>query len=215
MRSPEGLDSKVEGSILDALAPVSPISSQNRVGTLLLLMSAAVTSVAILRIGSAGWHALNGLEATILFTIFGIGMVALAYNLASRMMPGSRIRVHPVVLIAAPLFCMFIAVIILFPYRVDPEFVSKGVLCWEIGFVAALASLILVTLALRRGYPSQPVWTGACVGALSALNGLVVLQIFCPNLERLHVAVWHLGSAVSAIAVGTLIGGLQRRRRQG
>jgi hypothetical protein len=61
--------------------------------------------------------------------------------------------------------------------------------------------------------------TGATAGALAGLSGLTVLEVFCPNLNKYHVLVWHLGavltSIIGCVAIGLLAeySGWKRLRR--
>jgi hypothetical protein len=39
-------------------------------------------------------------------------------------------------------------------------------------------------------------------GLLAGFVGVTVLEIHCPNLDRMHIAGGHLGAAVTAVLVG-------------
>ena len=52
---------------------------------------------------------------------------------------------------------------------------------------------------------------GALAGALAGLSGLALLEIFCPNLNRYHILVWHLGAALTSTIVGILAGIVAQR----
>ena len=84
---------------------------------------------------------------------------------------------------------------------------NTGLLCLEIGLACAIPAAALLWLVLRRGAILSPVLTGATAGALAGLSGLTVLEVFCPNLNKYHILVWHLGAVLASI-IGCLAIGL-------
>jgi hypothetical protein len=95
--------------------------------------------------------------------------------------------------------------LLIFPYAWNPNFVTLGLRCWLRGLLCATISGPLILLILRRGALLSPLWQGATAGLLAGLVGLTVLEIYCPYLDRAHVAVWHCGAALTAMCVGAAI----------
>ena len=85
---PEALQNRIEAAILPGLRPVSPLPSALRVTVTLLLCSIIVIAAANWRLGVAGWHARSSLQASVDFSLLGIGALVLANLLAHQMMPG-------------------------------------------------------------------------------------------------------------------------------
>ena len=108
---------------------------------------------------------------------------------------------------------MFAILAALFQPHVEATFIATGLVCLGIGIACAIPTAILSRLALRRGAVLDPLRAGATGGALAGLSGLVVLEIICPNLNRDHILVWHLGAALISAAAGFSIAAFLARRR--
>ena len=88
----------------------------------------------------------------------------------------------------------------------EAAFVMTGLVCLRIGLECAFLTAPLAWLLLRRGAILDVPLTSATVGAFAGLAGLVVLEIFCPNLNVHHVIVWHLGAALASTMGGLVVG---------
>jgi hypothetical protein len=208
---PEALQDRIEAAVLPGLRPVSPLPGVLRVTSTLLLCSIVVIAMANWRLGLAGWHARSSLQASVDFSLLGIGVLALADLLAHQMTPGFRRRASVWFYLAVPLLTLLAADTWLFGYRWNPKFVPLALSCWEIGVVCAALSAPLFWLALRRGFSLNPVGHGATAGLLAGLVGVTVLEIYCPYLDRLHISVSHIGAAITSALVGAAFGGVKSR----
>jgi Negative regulator of sigma F len=208
---PDALQARIEAAILPGLTPVAPLPSVWRVTLTLLLAALAVIAAANWRLGVLGWYARNTMQASVDLTLLGISMLAIANILAYQMTPGSS-RVAPSSFyIGAPLLALLAAEAALFSYRWSPDFVPLALSCWEIGVTCAALSAPLFWFVLRRGLPLNPVSYGAAAGLLAGLTGVIVLEIYCPNLDRLHISVGHIGAAITSTVVGAAVGAIKRR----
>jgi len=63
----------------------------------------------------------------------------------------------------------------------------------------------LFWLVLRRGCSLNPVSQGMMTGLLAGIVGVTVLEIHCPNLDRMHIVTGHLGAAVTAVLVAATV----------
>jgi Negative regulator of sigma F len=203
---PEALQQKVEADILRDLHPVAPLPSVGRVIGMLLIAAACVTAAANYLLGTAGWHARSLLQATVSFVLLGASFFALASALAHWMTPGSRRFAFWPAYLFLPLLALLAANVAMFDYHANPQFVPQALSCWEIGVTCAALSAPLFWFALRRGFFLNPFARGALTGLLSGLVGITVLEIYCPQLDRLHISVAHIGAAVTAAAVGAAWG---------
>jgi hypothetical protein len=208
---PEALRDRIEGAILRDLRPVSPLPGAMRVAVTLVLFSVVVIAAANWRLGVAGWHARNGLRASVDFSLLAISFLVLANVLAHQMEPGSSRRAAVGLYLAVPLLALFAADVSLFSYTWNPAFVPLAVSCWEIGVTCAAISAPLFWLALRRGFSLDPVSHGATAGLLAGLVGVTVLEIYCPYLDRLHISVSHIGAAVTSTLAGAALGSIKSR----
>jgi len=207
----DALQQKIEADILRDLRPIVPLPSVGRVMGMLVLAVAFVTAVANYFLGTAGWHARNSLQATVSFVLLGASVLALTYALAHCMTPGSR-HVHPVwAYLACPLLALLAANSTMFGYHPNPQFVPQALWCWEIGVACAGLSAPIFWLVLRRGFPLNFLAQGAVTGLLAGLVGVTVLEIYCPQLDRLHISIAHIGAAITATLVGAAWGSIHNK----
>jgi hypothetical protein len=198
---------QIEDRILDDMKPVKPLPAA--VLTLVLLsIFAIVVVIGNVVLGTAGWYALNLLQRLAVFSALTVSAGLLAFSAVRQIVPGSRLPVPPYLLVTAVLGVMAGIFSTLFlPHR-ESTFISTGLLCLEIGLACAIPAAALLWLVLRRGAILSPMLTGATAGALAGLSGLTVLEVFCPNLNKYHILVWHLGAVLASIigcfAIGLL-----------
>ncbi len=209
------LQARIAQRIIAGLRPVSPLPSNRVLIALLLSLTAVTVAIGVWWLGQDGWQALAPLQSGIVFSLLGAGIFLIAYVVTSQMTPGSRQRIAPATTIVGVSLSLLIATLLLFRYRPDPDFVKVGLTCWERGLLVATGAAVLYSLVLRRGAWLSPIKLGAATGCLAGLTGLSVLEIYCPNLDRRHIGVWHLGAALTATLIGVAIPaiGVTFRRR--
>jgi hypothetical protein len=212
---PQALQNRIEAAILPELKPVSPLPSAWQITAVLLFCAAAAVAVANWQLGIAGWLARNRLQVSVDFTLLSVGTLVVAFALAKQMAPGSRQAAPAWTFTVTPLLALLVAVVLLFGYRWSPNFWPRAFACWEIGVACAALSAPLFWLVLRRGFSLNPVSQGAMTGLLAGFVGVTVLEIHCPNLDRMHIADGHLGAALTAVLVGAalsaIVGKIQHR----
>jgi hypothetical protein len=210
---PEALQSRIEAAILPGLQPVLPLPAAWRIAVSLLLCAVAVIAAANWRLGIAGWQARSSLQVSVDFTLLGAGMLILGFTLANQMAPGSTHAAPAWTVVVTPLLALLAAVVLLFGYRWSPDFWPRAFSCWEIGVACATISAPLFWLVLRRGFCLSPVSQGALTGLLAGLTGVTVLEIHCPNLDRMHIADGHLGAALTAVLAGAALSAIVSKIR--
>jgi hypothetical protein len=179
-----------------------------------LLISIVVIAIANWRLGLAGWYARSALQASVNFTLLAAGLLAISNALARQMMPDSRRIAAAPLYISVVLLSLLTADVLLFGYRWSPNFFPLALSCWEIGIMCAAISAPLFWLIRRRGLSLNPIAHGATAGLLAGLVGVTVLEIYCPYLDRLHTSAAHVGSAITAAALGAALGGIKGRIRR-
>ena len=199
---------RIEDRILDDLKPVKPLPTTAVLNLVLLSIFAIVVVIGNLILGTAGWHALNLMQSLAVFSALAVSAGLLAFSAVRQIVPGSRLPLPPYLLVTAVLGVMAGIFSTLFLPHGESTFISTGLLCLEIGLGCAIPAAALLWLVLRRGAILSPVLTGATAGALAGLSGLTVLEVFCPNLNKYHILVWHLGavlaSIIGCVAIGLL-----------
>ncbi|HXK04781.1 MAG TPA: NrsF family protein, partial [Verrucomicrobiae bacterium] len=77
------------------------------------------------------------------------------------------------------------------------------------GLAAGLAGW----LVLRRGFAVNPMAAGLAAGTLASLAGVGMLELHCPNLEALHVLVWHTAVVPVSAFAGAVLARFAMRNR--
>lgn len=202
---PAALQGRIEAAILPNLKPISPLPSASQITAVLLFCAVGVVAVANWQLGIAGWLARNRLQVSVDFSFLGISILVFALALAKQMAPGSRQVASTWTLIITPLLALLAAVVLLFGYRWSANFWQQAFACWKIGVACAVLAALLFWLVLRRGFSLSPASQGAMTGLLAGFVGVTVLEIHCPNLDRMHIAGGHVGAAVTVVLVGAAL----------
>ncbi len=204
----------IEAALLEDLQPVKPLASANLLSLALIgaLLVVAVAGVAVL--GLDGWRVLSLWRRVAVFTGLAAAAGLLASSLARQAAPGGKLLLPPYWLLAAIGGSLVAILAALFQPHAEATFIATGLVCLEIGIGCAVPAALLFRLALRRGAILDPRRAGATAGALAGLSGLLVLEIICPNLNRYHILVWHVGAVVVSIAAAFSIAALVDRARR-
>jgi len=205
---------QIKAGIVAGLKPVKPLAPTRVFVAALILIAAFAAAVGVFELGTAGWHALSVLQAAAVFTALAGCALVLAVSLARQIVPGSRVWLPAAWSVFGFLAIMGAIFAILYQPQREPTFISTGLVCLRIGLECALPVALLCWLILRRGAILNPVAAGALTGALAGLSGLLLLEIFCPNLNAYHILTWHLGAVVASTLGGTIIGVIVERVRK-
>jgi hypothetical protein len=197
---------RIKAETLSALKPVRPLPPSGAFFVALILIAASMVAVGVFELGSAGWRALGSLQRIAVFTALATGFCLLALSLIRQVVPGSTVLFSTPPFVVAVLGLMASIFASLFQPHKEPTFVATGLVCLRIGLECAIPTATLSWLILRRGAILNPVAAGARTGAFAGLSGLLLLEIFCPNLNKFHILLWHLGAALVSLAAGTTIG---------
>ena len=202
--SPALLESIV-GSIKPSMRPVRPITPAWLLTAGLILIATAVALAGAARAGLYGIERLTVFERIVIFPALVLLLWASAVEFAASMVPGSRRRMHPGVLLAISCLVMIGVFAGVFRDYHTTHFVSAGIACLVAGLVHAIPVALLSWLLLRRGFAVNPVAAGAVAGTLAGLAGVTMLELHCPNFQVLHVVVWHTAVIPASAAAGALI----------
>ncbi len=132
-------------------------------------------------------------------------------ELVSQLIPGSRRNFSGIALLAAISISLLAVFALMFrDYRTE-HFLSAGIMCLLTGVLLAIPAAFLSWLLLRRGFAVNSIAAGLVGGALAGLCGVTLLELHCPNLQALHVLVWHTAVVPVSAAAGALVGWALRR----
>ena len=194
---------RIAGNLGASLQPVRPVSSVSAFVAALVAVCVATASVSATILGLHGIYALGAVRIALIFPILValIFLAALVY--AGEMIPGSRPRVAPSVLLASGCVVFAAVVALLFSdYRTE-NFLLQGVTCLKAGMAIALPTAAISWWILRRGFAVNSTAAAVAGGTLAGLAGLGMLELHCANFEVPHIMVWH----TSVLALSGLVGG--------
>ena len=205
---------QIKSGIVATLKPVQPLAPTRVFVSALILIAVFAAAAGVLELGTAGWHALSPLQATAVFTALAVSLFVLSFSLARQIIPGSRLLLPPHLSVLG-----FVAIVgaifgTMYQAHSEPAFISTGLMCLRIGLECAVPVAALCWLVLRRGAILNPKALGLLIGALAGLSGLLLLEIFCPNLNAYHVLAWHLGVVLASTLGGMAAGFIVEHFRQ-
>jgi predicted anti-sigma-YlaC factor YlaD len=198
----EPLPSELEQRLIETaqrdLAPVKPIAAPYHYALLMLAASAAIASLALFKLGLAGWKnsgaPLRAYLAAWLLAGLGLGAV----HIARLMVPGALLCVRPAVLTAVSGVAVLLAAAF-YPIRYYDHFVRALATCFAIGMAVAIPTGILVNLVLRRGFVVNRPAASLLAGLFSGFTALVVLFLFCPHLDAGHYLFAHMAVVAASL----------------
>ena len=212
---PEGLTpspgrlKQIQTAMVEDLRPVRPLASARVFLFAFVIVFLTVVAVGYLRIGADGWGALRASQKIVVFAMLAAAAALLAVSMVRQMVPGSKHTVSPTLLPVGILVLLMIVMAVIFQSREESAFVSNGLMCLKSGLAYAIPGAFLFWLLLRRGAILSPRLVATTAGALAGLIGLTVLEVHCPNLNRYHILVCHLGviliSALGGLAFGAAV----------
>jgi hypothetical protein len=210
VRTPQDLDlrllERIDESIKPSLRPVRPLPPVWLMAVGLVLVCSAVSLAGAARSGFFGAAKMNLLERSLVFPALGLLASVAAVSFVHQMLPASRLRLSPGVLLALSSVALLAAFAGLFrDYHTD-HFFSAGIACLLIGLLHAIPAGLLSWLMLRRGFAVNPASAGLVAGTLGGLAGVGMLELHCPNFQAAHILVWHIAVVPVSAALGAMLG---------
>ncbi len=190
------------GSSLDPVRPLPPAWILTG-GLVLICAGVAVAGAAVL--GFHGIEKLSFLEGALIFPALALLISLAATSCAGQMIPGSRHRVAPPVLLAGCSLALVTVFAVLFRDYRTVEFVPQGIACLTAGLALAIPAALGSWVLLRRGFAVNTVTAGLVAGTLAGLAGVTMLELHCPNFELFHVMLWHTAVIPISGAAGALL----------
>ncbi len=205
---------RVSRSIGGSLRPVRTLPPSWVLITALAAVSVAVAVGGAARLGLYGIQEMTAVEIGLVFPLLGILIWLTAAVCVSEMIPGSRHRIAPGVLLAAACLALTADFAVLFHDYSSEDFVAEGIVCLKAGLLHALPTALLSWLVLRRGFAVDSLAAGFAIGTLSGLAGVSMLELHCPYFEAPHVMVWHTAVLLVSGVMGVLLAWASRLLRR-
>jgi hypothetical protein len=215
---PHGVDpavmNRVTQSIESSLRPVRPLPRTWVLAVALVVICVAIAVAGAALLGFHGIYNLNAPERALIFSVLAILLGLASIECVGQMIPGSRRRTTPGVLLGVGVLALLGVFAILFrDYRTE-QFVRQGIACLIAGLLFAIPAGLAGWFVLRRGFAVNPGAAGLAAGMLAGLAGLAMLELHCANFEAPHVMLWHTAVVPISAAAGGLLGwGLHSLRR--
>lgn len=194
-----------EGIAAD-LRPVRPMAAKRYFFGALVGIFISFVTIGVYRMGAFAIAVMTPLQIAAILSALAIAMGLLAYSLVNQMVPGSRHRIPPMLLLVGIAITLTITIAVLFQFQYERHFWIKCWACIRAGTPIGILAAVPFWLVLRRGGILSPGMTGAATGLLAGLVGTSVLEIHCPNLDAWHILVSHLGVAIMCALVGLVTG---------
>jgi len=201
---------RIAGSVGASIRPVRPLPAAWILATGLAAICAAIATLGAARAGLHGIEKLTAIERAVIFPTLGVLLWLAALVSAREMLPAQRRWGNPRVLLAVAIVALEAAFALLFHDYRATRFVARGTVCLAVGLLHAIPAAVAGWLWLRRGFAVEPVAAGLATGAIAGLAGVTMLELHCPNLEALHVLLWH----VAVVPISAAAGALWARWRQ-
>lgn len=157
---------------------------------------------------------MSAVEIALIFPVLLALICLAAVVCVSEMVPGSRHRVAPWVLLASGCVALTAVFAVLFTDYRSERFVSQGVACLKAGLLHAIPTAVIGWWVLHRGFAVNSLAAGVAVGTLSGLAGVGMLELHCQNFEAPHVMVWHTAVLALSGALGAVLVSVGRSFRR-
>ena len=196
---------RVSDSIKTSLSPIRPLPPTWVLAGSLVLVCAAVALTGATRAGFYGIAKMDILERVLIFSNLVVLAWVTGIGIVHEMVPGSRLRVAPGVLVAIVSGLLVGEFALLFRDYQTSHFFSAGIACLLTGLLFAVPTALLAWLVIRRGFAVNPVSAGLVTGTLAGLAGVAMLELHCQNFQAAHVLVWHTAVVPLSAAAGAFV----------
>jgi hypothetical protein len=197
---------QIAESLAADLSPVRPMAAKRYFLGALVGIFISFVAIGVYRTGAFAIAVMTPLQIAAILSGLAIATGLLAYSLVNQMVPGSRHRIPPMLLLVGIAITLTITIAVLFQFKHERDFWIKSWGCIRAGTPIGILAAVPFWLVLRRGAILSPGVTGAATGLLAGLVGTSVLEIHCPNLEAWHILVSHIGVAIMCALIGLATG---------
>jgi hypothetical protein len=196
----------IERGIVADLRPVRPVARSRHLFAAFAGIFGSFVAFGVYRMGAFAIAVMSPLQAWAILSALAISSGLMAYSLTNQMVPGSRHRIPPRLLVGGILISLTLAVVVLFQFQHEEDFWAGNWACIRAGMPFGVLAALPFWLVLRYGAVLSPAMTGAASGLLAGLVGTSILEIHCPNLDAGHILLSHLGVSLLCAMAGLIIG---------
>ncbi len=211
---PAGRLKSIETALSANLKPVRPMASDSMYlaafGGIFVIACIGCCSM----IGGYGWQVLSALQKLAVFAPLAMIALVLTFSIVRQLRPAATYARITAIMSAGLFLLLLLSMILNFHPARESGFIQNGLACFRTGMLSAVPAALLFALPFSRGAGLSPLLTGAAAGGLAGLVGLTVLEIHCPNLNVLHIVVWHVSVTVVCALLGFIFSSVTFRRWQ-
>jgi Negative regulator of sigma F len=197
---------EIRGLVTAELRPIRPLPSNPVLIGVALASFALISLLATMYGGHQALHVLSSAQVLVYFGSFLLLAILFAVAVLEQIIPGSKRRVKPGVLMAGAALFLIALAPVLFENFGLAGFVEDGVPCLKFGTMFATVGGALGFFLIRKGFLTSPLEAGVLTGCFAGLSGVTALGFVCPVLNAPHILVWHFGTMAIGTAGGALIG---------
>jgi len=206
------LERRLHAALAGSLTPVRALPS-TRVLALAFFAAfvfLAAVPVAILKLSHV--HLMTDSQSAWMIAIFAAAGLLFCLDLAWRMIPGSRVRLPLLLVLALSAVAAITGLALLFPWGEAGVVPSEGWRCaaLEVAIAAPVAGVFW--LLARRGVLFLSSGLGVALGGVAVFLALAPVQLQCMFPKAPHLLIWHLGPAAILIGCGALIANWRAKR---
>jgi len=202
---------KLERTLRQNLLPVRPLASLPHYFVALSAVFVVIVALGSWLLHPFGILVMRPVQSGVIFSLLAGSAALLMYSLVHQMIPGGWHRLHPRFLPMALSLLLPLVMTSQFHLQHDGRAWLHGWVCFAIGILFASVAAVLFWFLLRKGAILSPAVTGVATGMLAGLAGAGVLELHCPNLDLLHILLWHLGVVLVAAISGLTLGSIAQR----
>lgn len=198
------LEHRLHAALADSLAPVRALPSPRALALALFGVFVLLATVLAAMLKFARMHLMTDLPSAGMTAIFAGAGFLFCLDLARRMIPGSRVRLSLLPVLALSGLGAVGGLALLFPWGQAGAVVSQGWPCAALEAAIAIPAAGVFWLLARRGAPFATSGLGAALGGLAVFVALAPVQLQCMFPQAPHLLIWHLGPAAILIGSGAL-----------
>lgn len=203
---------EIKETVASTLRPVRPLPSARRLALHFFAVYVCAALAGGWALGMYGLRALSPVQRIVIFSASACAAGFAAIASAREMRPAGGRRLAGAALALAAFGFVFVFAALFHDYALR-QFVRQGIPCLTAGLVFAVPAALAVSLVFRRGFALNLAAAGLAAGTVAGLAGLGALELHCPNLNAMHVMVWHVAVVVLSGLAGMLIGWFATRLR--
>lgn len=197
------------------LRPVRPLPRTWVLVVALILIGGIVALGDGLRAGLFGFAKMDSLERALIFSSLFCFACLAGMEFVNSMIPGSRRRVAPAILVLAGSVILLGVFALLFHDYNTEHFLSAGIPCLVTGMLHAIPVGLLGWFLLRRGVALNHVTAGVAAGTFAGIAGVTLLELHCANFQALHILVWHTAVLPASVVLGAFFASASRHLKPG